>query len=254
MTNIFAHRGASITHPENTMAAFQAAVDAGAEGIELDVQLTKDEEVVVIHDNTVNRTTDGFGAVHELTAKEISKLDAGSWRDASFRGEKVPLLKDVLEWLTDKEILINIELKKHKPGYETLAKKVTDVIKEHNVQKKIILSSFYHSIMVDLHQNHPDIESALLVTAGLYDPLSYMKSTGITSLHANVNTITVKEMQELQRHGIKVRVYTVNNPIEIKCCIKAGFDTVMTDDPAAAVKLRNRHLEDIKTTQNPHDI
>nr|WP_054637803.1 glycerophosphodiester phosphodiesterase family protein [Thalassobacillus sp. C254] len=142
MTNIFAHRGASITHPENTMTAFQAAVDAGAEGIELDVQLTKDEEVVVIHDNTVNRTTDGFGAVHELTAKEISKLDAGSWRDASFRGEKVPLLKDVLEWLTDKDILINIELKKHKPGYETLAQKVTDVIKEHNVQKKIILLPF----------------------------------------------------------------------------------------------------------------
>src|SRR5690625_4206670 len=111
MTKIFAHRGSSGTHPENTMSAFKEAERVGADGIELDVHYTKDDQLVVIHDNTVNRTTKGKGRVRDLTLGELLQLDAGSHIATQFSGEKIPTFEEVLDWIKETKLLVNIELK-----------------------------------------------------------------------------------------------------------------------------------------------
>ena len=147
---VLAHRGASAYAPENTIAAFRLAHELGADGIELDVQLTRDKIPVVIHDDTVDRTTDGKGLVRELTIAEIARLDAGTWKTEDFAGEGIPTLAQVFEALSDwlhpagraRPCLINVELKTDRLTTDGLERQVMNVISRFGLQNRILLSSF----------------------------------------------------------------------------------------------------------------
>src|SRR5690625_7911098 len=124
MSLIFAHRGSAGTHPENTMAAYIEAEKVGAEGLEIDVHLTKDDQLAVIHDNTVNRTTNGSGMVRDYTLAELKKLDAGSWFSPRFQQERIPTLQEVLEFIQNNKMILNIELKYATLDYVDFEEKV----------------------------------------------------------------------------------------------------------------------------------
>ena len=138
---IIAHRGASAVAPENTLAAFTTAVSMGADAIEMDVKLTSDKEVVVMHDSSVNRTTNGTGEVKSLTFKEIKMLDAGSKFSSRYSGEKIPSLREICEKLKGK-LLLNIELTNYGTFLDALPLKVADLVSEYDMQREVLISSF----------------------------------------------------------------------------------------------------------------
>lgn len=143
-TKIFAHRGSAGTHPENTMAAFREAERVGADGIELDVHLTKDNEVVVIHDSTADRTTNGTGEMRNLTLKELRKLDAGLNYSKKYKGERIPALKEVLSWMQENTLELNIELKNVTVEYPGFEEKLLEEVVEFGMEERLFLSSFNH--------------------------------------------------------------------------------------------------------------
>ncbi len=158
MTKIFAHRGASGHFPENTMLAFEKAIEAGADGIELDVQLTKDGRIVVIHDEKLNRTTTAAGFVKDTAYDVIRSATASANRKEEYGDVKVPLLSDVLSWAEKADFLINIELKNSVFRYEGMEEKVLEQIKRFGIEERIILSSFNHESLALCSRLAPEIE------------------------------------------------------------------------------------------------
>jgi glycerophosphoryl diester phosphodiesterase len=138
---VIAHRGSSAYAPENTLAAFQLAAEQQADAIELDVDLTRDGHVVVMHDAAIDRTTDGSGYVGDLTLTEIRQADAGAWKDAAFKGERVPLLEEVLE-AVGQQLLINVEIKDRSLLGNGLEAQVAALIAKHNLIDRVLISSF----------------------------------------------------------------------------------------------------------------
>lgn len=165
MTEIVAHRGSRINRPENTLTAFEEAIRVGADGIELDVHLSKDGEVVVIHDETVDRTTNGSGRVRHLTIAELKELDAGSWFDAAFAGEKIPTLLEVLELLerTGFRGSLNIEFKTGFHPYPNMEQKVQVLLDKKDWPFDIMYSSFSLRALLRMHRLDPTAEVAYLV-------------------------------------------------------------------------------------------
>ena len=183
MTLIFAHRGSAGTHPENTMDAFIAAEKFGADGIELDVQLTSDGEIVVIHDTTLDRTTSGTGNVRDFTLSELKKLLANYHYKHFFkRASRIPSLREVFEWMEGNNLFCNIELKNNDVSYEGLEDKVLALIKDFGFEKRIVISSFNHYSLVYCKRACPEIETAPLYNDMLFKPWEYA-----LSLKANGN-------------------------------------------------------------------
>ncbi|MBY0123524.1 glycerophosphodiester phosphodiesterase [Bacillus sp. S/N-304-OC-R1] len=238
-TLIFAHRGSKGTHPENTLSAFKEAVRLGVDGIELDVHLTKDGEVVVIHDETVDRTTNGNGKVQDFTLAELQKLDAGSWFSKDFTGEKIPTLNEVLDLLKDTEIVLNVEIKNDVIPYIGIEEKVLTIIDAYNYNNKTIISSFNHYCVKKVHQLNPSIETAILFMELLYEPWNYAKSLGASGLHVYVPVSFTDMSKESTKMGFPVRVFTVNEEIQMNQLIDLKIDTIMTDYPEKALKLRD---------------
>jgi len=161
---IIAHRGASCLAPENTMAAFEEAYRHGAGMVELDVHMSKDGHLVVMHDDTVDRTTNGEGKVQDLTLEELKKLDAGSWFGDKYRGEKIPTLKEVLQWAKDK-IKVDIDVKVSLESPE-MAHKLASLIKEEGAQKNVFITSFGKDFLKEIQTLEPAVETGLLLHPG----------------------------------------------------------------------------------------
>lgn len=228
---IYAHRGASGEAPENTIAAFRLAVEQGAEGIELDVQVSADGQLFVIHDETLDRTTNGSGLVVRHTADELKTLDA-SFKFPAYRGESLPLLSEVLAFLEPTKLELNIELKNSVIFYEELEEKAIRLVREHAMDRRVIFSSFNHYSVAKLTRIAPDIESAILYTAGLYEPWDYAAKVGAKALHPLFYSAVPEIVDGAHRAGLKVRPYTVNEPDDIRRMIDAGVDAVITNYPA----------------------
>ena len=210
MTQIFAHRGYSAKYPENTMLAFREAEKAGANGIELDVQLSKDGEVVVIHDEKVNRTTNGKGYVKDLTLKELQRFDAGYLMKTIVKKEPIPSLREVLEWMTSNEIICNIELKNNVFPYEGMEEKVIQMVRKYNLASRIIISSFNHYSIVKSYQIAPEIEIAPLLGNAVYMPWVYAQSIRAKGFHPKYTAYPSDILKTSLENGIEVRPYTVN--------------------------------------------
>lgn len=238
LTLIFAHRGFAAAYPENTMMAFTEGAKAGADGLELDVQMTKDGELVVIHDEKVDRTTDGIGLVKDYYGKELRKLDAGSHHHATVMKEAIPFLEEVLEWLSGTDLICNIELKNSIVPYKGMEEKVISMVNKYRLNNKIILSSFNHYSIVHSHRLAPDIEIAPLLSEGLYMPWIYAESIRAKGFHPHYRAATDEIIKGALAHGVEVRPYTVNKEKELERLFRVNCSAVITDDPAKAKKIR----------------
>jgi glycerophosphoryl diester phosphodiesterase len=234
---IFAHRGASSHAPENTMAAFQRAFLDGAEAIEVDAKLTRDGRVVVFHDSTLNRTTDGEGRLSEKTADELRALDAGSHFSEKYRGEKIPFLEEVFEAF-GRKILINVELKNYWSPLDGLADRVCELVRRHGVQANMLFSSFYASNLRRAAQLLPEVPRALLAIRGWRG--AWARSFGFAfgdyaALHPHVMDASAQQVQRAHKLGRRVHAWGANEPADCRRLRDWGADGIITDDPRAAL-------------------
>jgi glycerophosphoryl diester phosphodiesterase len=227
----YAHRGASGVCPENTMAAFAKAIELGATGIETDVQMTKDGQLVLIHDETLTRTTGTAGWVKDTSLNELKERDAGSWFHTDFKGEKIPTLEELLELAKPTGLILNLELKNSIVQYPGLEEKTIAAVRAYGMSERVIISSFNHYSLVDCHRIAPEIPTGVLYMEGIYRPWDYAKSIGATALHAYRYAVLPEWVREAREHGVIYNPFTVNDPAEMKRLIEAGVAGIITDFP-----------------------
>ena len=211
-----------------------------ADAIELDVKLSADEQVVVIHDPTVDRTTNGKGRVQDLALAELKRLDCGSFFSGNYAAEKIPTLEEVFESV-GKRIFINIELTNYKTPRDNLSEVVCMLVKKHQMQKRIIFSSFHASNLSKARSYLPDVPRGLLAMDGLQGV--WARSFGFTfgkydALHPNLKDITQQEINRVHRLKRRVHVWTVNEEQDMRRLFNWGVDGIFTDDPQLALKTR----------------
>lgn len=239
LTLIFAHRGSAGTHPENTMESFIAAEKFGADGIELDVHLTKDNEIVVIHDHTIDRTTNGTGQVKDFTAAELKEFKANyHYKHILKRASKIPTLREVFEWMKGNDLLCNIELKNSEIPYEGLEIKVLAMIEEFGYKGRIIISSFNHHSLAYIKTLNSEIETAPLYNDLLYKPWEYAKSMKANGIHPKYKAISDAMIKDTMANGLTVRPYTINKERDMKRFFAVNCSAIITDYPEKAVKVR----------------
>ncbi|CEG28897.1 glycerophosphodiester phosphodiesterase [Bacillus sp. B-jedd] len=238
-TKIFAHRGSKGTHPENTIPAFREALRHRIDGIELDVHLSKDGELVVIHDEKVDRTTNGSGRVGSMTLQELKSLDAGSWLSWEFVNTTIPTLDEVLELMRGTGITLNVEIKSDIIPYKGIEEKVLDALARYDYLDKTIISSFNHYSVKRIQELNPKVKTAILYMEPLYEPWVYAKTVGASALHVYLPVAYMDMVKEAPAHGFPVRVFTVNKEKDMRKLMEAGVDTIMTDYPELAVSIRD---------------
>jgi len=239
---IFGHRGACAHAPENTLASFRLAFDQGADAIELDAKLSRDGEVVVFHDSTLDRTTNGTGRVDSKSLAELRELDAGSHFSEQFRGEKIPLLLEVLEEF-GKTRYINIELTNYTSPNDELVEKAAALVNSMGLGERILFSSFSAQNLKKVRQLVPEAETGMLALRGLAGFIARNISGRQVAPHAVHPYLTDASQQWIEiahRQGRRVHVWTVNRPVDLKDLFDWGADGVFTDDPALAVDLRGQ--------------
>jgi len=236
---IFAHRGSSAYAPENTMTAFQLAIDHHADGIELDAKLSADGQVVVIHDDTVDRTTNGTGRVNLLTMAELQRLDAGSKFQPKFRTEKIPSLEDVFETFGQK-IFINIELKNYSSPTDELPDKVAALVKKYKLEESVLLSSFNLIALIRARKSLSKIPLGFITILGLADitmRTRLMRFGPLLALHPKYEDVSPYLIKTAHQAKCRIHPYTVNQPEMIQKLINANVDGFFTDDPLLAEKV-----------------
>lgn len=233
---IIAHRGASAYAPENTLAAFELALRQGADAIELDAKLTADGQVVVIHDQTVNRTTEGSGRVKDLTLAELRKLDAGSHFDIAFQGEPIPTLDEVFK-AVGQLTHINVELTNYSSIYDDLPGKVAKLVKRHKLFRRVIFSSFNPVALLRIRRLVPDAPIGLLALPGRKGWLArswFGRLLTYQSLNLELNDVTPALVKQTHRNGCYLYVYTINQARMMHQLFDMDVDGIFTDDPVLA--------------------
>jgi glycerophosphoryl diester phosphodiesterase len=246
----FAHRGASHGAPQNTLAAFHLAREMGADGVELDVQASKDGEAVVIHDFTVDATTDGQGPVKDKTLAELKTLDAGFWFDdpsinsgrGRFAGQRIPTLQEVIVEVSH-QLLLNIELKTKVLGSTALVAEVVRLIEDHNLIHRAIVSSFNPFALRRVKRLNPRINTGLLCHFDL--PANLLRTLFLfladpDALHPEKHLVTQKYLTWAKERGYRVNVWTVDEPAEMERFIALGVDAIITNRPDVLRKVLGR--------------
>jgi len=236
---IFGHRGACKYAPENTIASFDLAVSQGADAIELDAKLSSDEKVVVIHDQTVDRTTDGKGKVNEIALEDLKKLDAGSFFDTRFAGEKIPTLDEVFESV-GKRIFINVELTNYASHHDNLVPLVAEIVKRHGLQESILFSSFFPINLRRMQALLPEVPVGLLASEGFLGMINrsgFFYALSPRNVHPYLADVTPALMAREKRRGRRVHVWTVNTEADLLRMKELGVDGIFTDDPVTALRV-----------------
>ena len=230
---VFAHRGASFYAPENTFAAFDKAKELGIRWLEFDVMLTADEHVVVIHDETLNRTTNMKGDVNHFLLSEVEKADAGSWFNIEFNQQRVPLLGDVMRWMRDNHMAANIEIKAL-PGKEVLtAKKVLSLIQENWTEDMLpaVVSSFSLDILYAVRQLDSEVCLGLLMDEWLEDWEKIADELQCVSVHPNQKLMSAERALAIKKTQRLLFCYTVNDAARAHELFSYGVDAVYSDCP-----------------------
>jgi glycerophosphoryl diester phosphodiesterase len=234
---LFAHRGASAHAPENTLAAFELALRHDADAFELDAKLSGDGQVIVIHDQTVDRTTDGQGDVRNMTLAALKELDAGSFFDIAFCGERIPTLAQVFETFGHKTF-INVELTNYASPNDDLPARVVELVKHHRLEKQVLFSSFNPRALRTAIQLAPEVPIGLLASPGRngWWARSWLGRMIVPyeALHPELSDVNPALVALIHRHGHRVNVYTVNQPEDMKRLFAMGIDGIFTDDPRLA--------------------
>lgn len=241
---VIAHRGFSYIAPENTIESFQRAIDIGVDMIELDIHLTKDNEIVVIHDDTVNRTTNGKGYVKDLTLNELKKLDAGSWFDPNFSVEKIPTLEEVLK-ISYNKVMVNIEIKKslhtNNNGIEELTLKLVD---KYDMTKHVLFSSFNKESLKIIKEINPSVPVFILyrqrARKKIAEICSSIMADGFTNTRFFINKKVIKQAH---LNDLSINAYVVNTRSSMKKLIKYGIDGIITDRPDVLIDVLRRKYD-----------
>ncbi|MBE3584148.1 MAG: DUF1080 domain-containing protein [Limnochordaceae bacterium] len=235
---VVAHRGASKEAPENTLAAFLRGIELNADLLECDVYLSADGVPVILHDSTVNRTTNGSGSITSLTLEQIKQFDAGSWKGAQFAGERIPTLEELLELAKEKaQVLIEIK----QAGQATMAATVA-AIRKTGMTNNVVIQSFNPESVKQASQLAPDIPRALLMNdPGIRDAavagafiVKQVLESGANAVSIQYSTVTPELVRYLHSRGIAVFVWTVDDRYNLQRMITAGVDAIITNDPATA--------------------
>ncbi len=229
----FAHRGASYEAPENTLAAFLLAAELGADGIEFDVQLSKDGAVVVIHDLALDKTTNGRGPVRARTLAELRALDAGSWFDRTFAGQQIPTLQEVIEAVGSR-LLLNIELKAASLRDDGLAAAVVRLIEENNLLDRVVVSSFNPLAVWRVKRLNPWVSVGLLYAPDM--PLMQRRPwlrplLQPEALHPHYTLVDDRYVRWARKRGYRLHVWTVDDPGEMQRLAQQGVDLIITNRP-----------------------
>lgn len=237
---IIGHRGAAGEAPENTLRSFQLAFEQGADAIELDIHLSADGELVVIHDHTIDRTTNGTGAVADLTLSELKRYDAGGWFHEQFAGEQIPTLLEVFE-IVPKDRMVNIEIKAKTGG--SLEAKLIALLRRTGMMEQAVVSSFNHKVLKHLKQIAPEVKIGLLYTANFVDHRICAEGFGapVFSLHPHYSMIDLGDVQLATESGMQVYPYTMNNEADMRAFIQAGVSGIITDFPGRLHQLLSRN-------------
>lgn len=231
---VWAHRGASGYAPENTLAAFQKAVDLGADGVELDIQLTKDDQIVVIHDETIDRTSDGKGWGKDYTLEELRAFNYNRTKP-EYKHADIPTMREVFELLKPTGLFINIEIKTGVVFYEKIEEKILALTKEMGMEDRVCYSSFNHYTVTRIHELKPDAEVGFLYADGPIDMPSYGVKHGVNALHPALYNLQYDGfVKECKEKGLKLNVWTVNERPYMEMCCQYGVDAIITNYPDIA--------------------
>jgi glycerophosphoryl diester phosphodiesterase len=226
---VIAHRGASGHAPENTLAAFRKAVAQGAAFIETDLQLTRDAHFVAIHDTTVNRTTNGTGAVHDLTLAQLRQLDAGSWFGSEFAGERIPTLEEILQFSKKNDVVFYLELKPQ--GSWGGEHALIGALRESGEIARAAVISFDASVVLKLRKIEPTLMTALLYDGQIENPTEKAVEVGARQLIARGDLVTPALLEQARKKDLQVICWTVNHPAHMRLLIDAGVAGIMSDYP-----------------------
>jgi glycerophosphoryl diester phosphodiesterase len=229
--DVIAHRGNSGAAPENTLAAFRQVAETGAQGAEFDVQLSRDGVPVVIHDEKLERTSTGTGWVGEHTAAELHALDAGRWFGPAFAGERIPTLEEVLNVFLGTPLRLIIELKTNRIPYPGLAALTVALVRRLGMTGQTVVSSFNHATLLEARAAAPEMEYAALVSDRLIEPWVYARRHGFAALHPRASAVDAEVVERCHQAGLKVRVWTVDDPVECARLERLGVDAVITNHP-----------------------
>lgn len=233
---VWAHRGASGYAPENTLPAFKMAADMKADGVELDVQLTKDGEIVVCHDETIDRTSNNKGLIMNYTLEELKKMDF-SYGNEAYEGTKIPLMSEVFELLKDTGLTINIELKTGIIFYD-IEEKIVEMTHKYGFNDRVIYSSFNHSSVLKIKEIDSTARTGFLYADGPIDMPGYGARYKVDALHpAGYNLRFPNFMEECREKNLDVNVWTINKECDIKECITRGVNAIITNYPEKARKI-----------------
>lgn len=227
---IYAHRGYSAKFPENTLAAFNACANLPIQGVEFDVHLTKDGKVVVIHDESIDRTSNGSGFVKDMTLAELRAYDYGSWFSVEFKGEKIPVLSEVLEMFRQTDIRVNIEIKSDIFTYPNLEETVLHEIEAQGMMQQVVISSFDHEAVRRVGQLAPTVENAALFANTILEIVDYQKKIPAAALHVSLPSALRQPIAQAIEQGALVRVWTVNEVEHAALLATTGVEAIFTDE------------------------
>jgi glycerophosphoryl diester phosphodiesterase len=236
---VIAHRGFSGAAPENTLAAFKRAMDLGVDMIELDVHLTKDGEVVVIHDDTLNRTTNGRGKVVDHTLNELKQFDAGSWFGSQFSGEKIPTLKEVLE-LARNRVVLHIELKEGGLGPYTvkdLADRSLQEVGKAGMLNHVLFGSFNRPALDRIKEENPGLPVALIYRKAWSTLQEVTGGTPVSVLSCRGTGLNQSNLSEAHRQGGKMFVWTLDTEEQMEHFLNMGVDGIITNHPDRLIRI-----------------
>ena len=242
---VIAHRGASGSAPENTMAAFRKAVELGAGFIETDLQLSRDGRLVALHDNSLDRTTNGSGPVSAKTLEELRRLDAGSWFRAaggrgspSFAGERIPTIEEILVFAREHEIGLHLEIKATGPSGAEHA--VVGALRAAGEIARTVVLSFSSSVLKGVREMEPLVMTGFLFNEHFRAAMTTAMEAGARQLLPRTESVTRELVSEAHAQDLQVVAWTVNSPEEMESMISAGVDGIITDYPEHLVEILRR--------------
>ena len=253
---VIAHRGFSAVAPENTLPAFQHAIDAGADMIEFDIRLTTDKQFVVIHDATLERTTTGCGVVENNTLSQLQMLDAGSWFGRGFAGTVLPSLDEALT-LCRNRVLVNVEVKteiQDDLSLNRLADLVGEQVNALGATRSAVISSYAHRIITRLRERHEHLTTALLSDAhSSNEAITKLACvSGATALHIPHRLASSSLAERTKQAGLLSAAHTVNETTDMQTLIQMGFDALFTDHPDRMRAYVDRHSGSKETAWSKH--
>ncbi len=243
MTQIFAHRGARGYAPENTLESFMLAVRQKADGIELDVQMTSDGELVIIHDESVDRTSDHKGLVKSFTLNELKQFNFNN-HNPEYPVCRIPTLEEVIQLIKPTDLRINIELKNGIFVYEGIEQKVLDLVRKYDMEDRVIYSSFNHYSIVKVKQMKPDAYCGFLHEDRFIGVPEYAAKYKMDAVHpALYFLIDEQYVKQARKYGLEINSWTINEPEHIWGALQLGIDILITDYPDRAIEIRRMFEE-----------